>query len=308
MRRFGVEIEMTNISTDRAARAIREAGIPCEAEGYNHTTRNHWKVVTDASCGTEVVSPVLEGEDGLAQVTKVARALENADAKITKSCGLHVHIDARRLPIETIRATILKYKRFEGEIDAFLPPSRRANNNHYCKSLTRVADERITRATTMREMQDAFYGDRYYKVNVQSYARHGTIEFRHHSGTVDATKITNWIRFLQAFVENASTTMAARATTRRGISTPRPGTKTAKVMEIVQNGGGWEEIARRLGESEKNARLWVRHAHWRMAQAQTTPAAATTQTTRDDGLYAGCSDEIRAYYRARSTRLARRAA
>ena len=39
------------------------------------------------------------------------------------------------------------------------------------------------------------------KVNVAyAYARHKTIEFRHHSGTTDYNKIANWIEFLQYFV------------------------------------------------------------------------------------------------------------
>lgn len=46
-------------------------------------------------------------------------------------------------------------------------------------------------------------GSRYFKVNLMSFQRHGTIEFRQHSGTVNATKIANWVRFLGQFIDNS---------------------------------------------------------------------------------------------------------
>ena len=44
---------------------------------------------------------------------------------------------------------------------------------------------------------------RYCKVNLKSFRRHGTIEFRHHSGSTDFEKISNWIILTQAIVERA---------------------------------------------------------------------------------------------------------
>ena len=40
-------------------------------------------------------------------------------------------------------------------------------------------------------------------VNLASYARHGTIEFRQHSGSTNANKICNWITFCVHFVSKA---------------------------------------------------------------------------------------------------------
>ena len=63
-RRFGVEIEFVGVNRDELARAISAQGIDCVVEGYNHRTQSHWKIVTDASCGYEMDSPILQGESG----------------------------------------------------------------------------------------------------------------------------------------------------------------------------------------------------------------------------------------------------
>ena len=46
-RKFGIEIEAYNCSRERLARELREADIEVTVESYNHTTRPHWKLVTD---------------------------------------------------------------------------------------------------------------------------------------------------------------------------------------------------------------------------------------------------------------------
>ena len=62
-RKFGIEIEAYNCSRERLARELREAGIEVTVESYNHTTRPHWKLVTDSSINGndtfELVSPIL---------------------------------------------------------------------------------------------------------------------------------------------------------------------------------------------------------------------------------------------------------
>lgn len=97
-RRFGVEVEAYNCTRERLARELADAGIEVAVEGYNHTTRSHWKLVTDGSLEGnntfELVSPILVGEAGLKELEKVCWVLELCDVKVNESCGLHVHIDA----------------------------------------------------------------------------------------------------------------------------------------------------------------------------------------------------------------------
>jgi len=43
--------------------------------------------------------------------------------------------------------------------------------------------------------------ERYFQLNLIPLARYGTIEFRAHSATHDADRVTRWVQFLIAFVE-----------------------------------------------------------------------------------------------------------
>jgi hypothetical protein len=208
-RTYGVEIEFIG---DRAsvAQAVREAGLDCLVEGYNHITRPHWKVVTDGSVkvngisglGGEIVSPILSGIEGFEQIEKVCRALKSAGASVNITCGLHVHHDARDFRTETFKNLIKIYRRFEPTIDELVAPSRRENTNTYCQTLARINMEEILKKNTLQQIIP-LYGNRYRKLNLHSFATHGTVEFRQHQGTIDADKIINWIKLTQAMVQRA---------------------------------------------------------------------------------------------------------
>lgn len=205
-RRWGVEIEAYNCTREKLIRELREAGINVSFEGYTHETTNHWKLVTDSSLSGnntfELVSPILEGESGLAELEKVCWVLDLCNVKVNDSCGLHIHMDAADFTIGTWKNLALTYKRLEHVIDLFMPGSRR--NNRFCKSLGCVSDEKIKSVRTIEELQDLFGNERYYKVNFKAYSRHKTVEFRQHSGTINFTKIENWVRFLQKMVTFAT--------------------------------------------------------------------------------------------------------
>lgn len=201
-RKFGIELEIAGIAQDLAINALSAAGINAKAEGYNHTTRRHWKLVSDSSVrgGFEVVSPVLEGEAGIAEAMAVAEALSDAGANVNRTCGFHVHFDISDLSLENVKTVVRRYCAHEAEIDAIMPPSRRGNSNQYCKGIPAERLAAMLNASSIQEMAMA-QGSRYYKVNLQAFLRHGTIEFRQHSGTCSATKIANWLRFLAAFID-----------------------------------------------------------------------------------------------------------
>ena len=61
------------------------------------------------------------------------------------------------------------------------------------------AFESIDKCTTLRKLGNKL-DNRYVKLNLQSFWKHGTIEFRHHSGTTDVAKITNWLTLCMAMV------------------------------------------------------------------------------------------------------------
>lgn len=205
-RNFGIEIECFGISIPAAVDALHGVGISAIFEGYTHATTNHWKIVTDSSVpnGFEVVSPILSGAEGLSNVQKVAQALVRAGAKVDRRCGFHVHVDARDLRGADVLNCIRRYAQHEAQIDGFMPESRRGTNNSFCRTMEDVV-------RTVRNVSDSSTTidvcrrvvERYYKLNVQAYTRHGTIEFRQHNGTVDSRKMVNWIIFCVQFVEDS---------------------------------------------------------------------------------------------------------
>lgn len=221
---FGVEIEMLlpgqgsfiNRVAEGIARDITEAEVPCSFEGYNHHRRNHWKIVTDGSLsppsgyvGLEVVSPPLN-DAGFVQIDRVCGVLQRLNARVNRSCGLHVHIGARHLTMDAMRRLAFLYIENEDIIDALMPPSRRKNLNKYCgglKARANISD--IQRARDVPMLAEAVrQGNnmerRYTKLNFASYWKHGTVEFRQHSGTVDAEKIKRWVSFCQKLVDVAT--------------------------------------------------------------------------------------------------------
>lgn len=202
-RRFGIEIEAYNCRMDVLVDALREEGILVSAENYNHTTRNHWKLVTDSSLSGnntfELVSPVLEGEAGLKELKKVCWVLDACGVKVNASCGLHIHFDAANFSLQTWKNIAISYKHIESVIDKFMPESRR--NNNYCRSMRNITEQKINNAQSIDNLQQvAFENTRYFKVNPQSYSRHKTIEFRQHAGSINYDKISNWVLFLNGLV------------------------------------------------------------------------------------------------------------
>jgi hypothetical protein len=198
-RKFGIEIECVGADRTVVIAALAEIGIVCRDNtrggGDIHATAPTWKIVLDGSVsgGWEMVSPILSGEEGIEQVRKVALVLVVNGASAPNTCGLHVHVDSRDLTVESIVNVARRYAKFEREIDAFMPRAR--NQNSMCRSVIG------TNFDSIRQLNDLGIMSRYYKVNVAAFARHGTVEFRHHSGTVSGEKMENWIRFCTAFVE-----------------------------------------------------------------------------------------------------------
>jgi len=91
-RKFGVEIESCLESND------------CEHLPMNLVGK--WSSQHDGSLGEggrEYASPILQGDEGFKAIEEFTDNLKNWGYAITKSCGLHVHIDGRDLEYGDIR-------------------------------------------------------------------------------------------------------------------------------------------------------------------------------------------------------------
>lgn len=200
---FGVEIECYNVIREMLIEASTANGLQVRSEGYNHNdSRKYYKIVSDSSIQgnntNEVVSPILKGKRGLSSLKAICDSLATIDARVNKSCGLHIHIGASSLSDEHYCRLVRNYQKLERVIDTFMPMSRRGNNSQWCHTLQGID---FSTCTNKEEIAGAMSYNRYFKVNAMSYERHKTIEFRQHSGTTDYEKISNWILFLAKLVE-----------------------------------------------------------------------------------------------------------
>lgn len=217
-RTFGVEMEFFGVTPQVVIAAFQAAGLNCSYEGYNHQARSHWKIVTDASVnrtgtgvhsGLELVSPILAGEAGYTELARACEALTAAGAKVDRTCGVHVHLGADDLDAASIARIAANYAFAQRHIDSLLPASRRSTaRNIYCMAMPTDIISRLIRAgeqgQTRRQM--AYEpGTRYFAVNLESLTRHGTVEFRQHSGSTEAGKLTAWVRLMQAIVTTSRT-------------------------------------------------------------------------------------------------------
>lgn len=115
-------------------------------------------------------------------IEKTCEVLQRAKAYANKTCGLHVHLDMRGRDHITSFANLVNMQKL---LYSMVPISRRTGRW-----------SKPTRGTKFRETNTRYLG-----INPCSYRKHKTIEVRIHSGTVDATKINNWIRLLHAIAK-----------------------------------------------------------------------------------------------------------
>lgn len=215
---FGVELEFImprGLTRTSLAQQLQAEGVMCLEEHYNHQTRTHWKLTTDASLGftgAEVVSPPLSGEEGLEALRKVCRVLTRVGCKVDRKCGLHVHVGCRSRQVSFFRSLVAAYRHFEPALDSVLAPSRRGHVNGFCQPVA-YNPVALAAATTVREVAAAAgqthfdmprSHQRYRKLNLLSFGAYGTVEFRQHQGTVEARKAEMWVRLCMRMVARAT--------------------------------------------------------------------------------------------------------
>lgn len=197
--KYGVEIECLVPTAQYGA-------LTCKIRGeWSHL----WMIKSDGSIsapygytGVEIVTtpfPFTAASEG--HINEMCAFLDSLGVTVNKSCGLHVHVDASEFSAHEMRSVFERYKKFETEIDKWMPASRRKNENTYCRSLNSYE---LGSSNEIRNMvQNTAGGNRYVKVNLQSYLIHGTVEFRQHSGTTSALKINNWVKFCVNFMKTS---------------------------------------------------------------------------------------------------------
>jgi hypothetical protein len=199
--------------TNNLVREMRASKIDVQAVGYTHNTTSYWKITSDGSIdpsGVEVVSPILKGKRGLAELRKCIAAIRRAGGSVNKSVGIHVHFGANGLTLEHWKNLLYNYAGFEPVINKTLYQTRR--NSQWAKPIAQITNltNKLDRSTDFDNLvRNVFGGDaydyrggsRYYAVNLLSYRRHGTVEFRQLQGSVEEDTIIYWVYFLHFLIE-----------------------------------------------------------------------------------------------------------
>lgn len=199
---FGIEIE--TIAPDRA---IREDGLRIGA--YRHGIQVRylpagWKAEADGSIDNsrgghkcEIVSPVLRGEEGLAQVAEVLRTLEEKGHRVNASCGVHVHIGWNRTWTSDALARLVTIVAYVEKGLYAITGTKNRERSRYCGGVRKYGNEKDAKPNLDR--------DRYHTLNLTNLA-HGskdTVEFRVFSGSLNAIKVLGWIQVCLGLVERA---------------------------------------------------------------------------------------------------------
>lgn len=190
METYGIELETSSISIRTAQSALDAVGLA-------------WECKPDGTMGVdaEAVSPILT-TDRLNEGVTAARALLRAGATVNKKTGYHVHLGADHYGNDGIAALVRNWYNASVAIGALVAPSR-LNNSFAKHNLNLSVVDGWAESIRNGAINNNFVSshDRYFSLNLNSYAKHGTVEFRLHHGTLNGKKIQAWAEFVQAIAQ-----------------------------------------------------------------------------------------------------------
>lgn len=208
---IGVEIEMNNITREKAAKIAAEF---FGTNRYKNTARRNgyqtfsawdeqgreWKFQKDVSIAgpndekCELVTPILNYED-METLQELVRLLRRAGAKsdATRGCGVHIHIGAKGHTPKTLRNLANIMASHESLLAEALQIDK-GRMNRYCKMVNPefLHEINFQKPNTMAELADIWYGShganlrrdhhyndsRYHMLNLHATFTKGTVEFR----------------------------------------------------------------------------------------------------------------------------------
>lgn len=163
--------------------------------------------IKEEHCGTELISPVLSGYEGLIIVrAQMKKLYESFDIMSFDDCGLHVHVDIQNFTLGNLKKLLLIGSRFDDVIFSLMRPERRDNqfcaHSHYTES--EIRECRSMRDIYALQGSDPVEG-RYVGLNTWAWKRHGTVEFRYAAGCTDWRLIYAYVTMYMRMVSFAKT-------------------------------------------------------------------------------------------------------
>ena len=289
--KFGIEIEMTGITREDAAKVIAKyfgttsAYIGGSYAEYQATDRQGriWKAVSDASItcqkktaaggksmagreySTEIVSPILTYAD-IEDLQEVVRQLRHAGAFVNKSCGIHIHVDASRHTPATLKNLVNLMAQKEDILYRALQIAPERIN--YCQKVNEALLGVINRKNpqTLTELADmwyAGYGDsrtahynrsRYRGLNLHATFTKGTVEFRLFNSTTHAGEIKAYIQFCLALSHQALT--QKKASCRRSVTDNEKYCMRCWLLRLGLNGDEFKTCRHHMIKNLKGDSAW----------------------------------------------------
>jgi hypothetical protein len=201
---FGVEFEVYLPSEHRINLGSYHHGVPVPGLPEGWTAESDGSLTTSPPAGhygAEIVSPVLSGEDGARQVIAVLKWLNERGARVTRSCGFHVHVGWKGTR-QQLRKLVRLFARHERAFYASTG-TRSRENGTYCRPI----------------LNDPWYGQlgynpervrlnrvsRYHSLNVANVGKRGksTVEFRVFAGTTNVVKVLAYASMALGLVAHA---------------------------------------------------------------------------------------------------------
>jgi hypothetical protein len=188
----------------------------------------------------EMVILPLIGQQLIDGITKMSEAFQRYGSAVDASCGYHVHIGAEEFSAYELRRLLTLYHRFEGLFYELVQEGRdkarpvRGEMKAYCKrlewtekwythlwKLQRSKDirryliaslypdyvgrgGRTTRIDMRTARKHKYEQCRYYGLNLHTWFERGTVEYRHHEGTLERERLLYWALWCGWFTELAS--------------------------------------------------------------------------------------------------------
>lgn len=225
---FGVEIETSGITREKAANLIAEyfgttqtvyyrGGTYKTYEAKDNKGRT-WKCMYDSSIVAmndnykcEVVTPILTYDD-MTDLQEVVRILRKNGAKSSPQlqCGIHVHIGLGNHTIKTLKNLVNYMSSYQ---DVIYKALQNEGRQRWCQKLELELIDKFNQRglDTMAKGETAWYGEgredgkyqhynqtRYHGLNLHSVFSKGTIEFRLFNGTLHAGEIRSYVTFCLA--------------------------------------------------------------------------------------------------------------
>jgi len=234
MYKVGIELEVKPVGSNNRESILNHlnnSGIPISWERYSFEAIENWVMKPDISVlsGFELVSKPLTGYPEIEEEVRKLTAALKGMVRVDRDCGHHIHIallekywarrrvdvstrDGRRTAIKSKQVKLFcakllrNYAYFQSVIDSIVAPSRRVSGSQAYNAP--ISEEYANQ--TNESIEDYVSSisrvtlPRHSVINYESLIKYGTVEFRQFQGTMNKTKIMNWMKLCERFCARTS--------------------------------------------------------------------------------------------------------